>query len=93
LIEISSDENDIVLDPFMWVWSTWVACKELNRKFIWIELDRNYFEASKKRLWVKENVKFSEELFKQMGIIRELTMNQIKSLRLEFVSQSALSPI
>lgn len=54
LIEImvanSSNEWDLVLDPFMWSWSTWVACKNLNRDFIWIELDEKYFEIAKARI-------------------------------------------
>ncbi len=50
ILEIASDEGDIVLDPFMWVGSTWEACRELNRNFIWIELDEIYFSAASKRL-------------------------------------------
>lgn len=51
IIEIASNLWDIVLDPFMWVWSTWEACKLLNRQFIWIELNKEYFEACEKRLF------------------------------------------
>lgn len=50
LIANSSNENDIVLDPFMGIGSCGLACKELNRKFIGIELDPNYFEIAKKRI-------------------------------------------
>lgn len=50
IIEISSNEWDVVFDPFMWVWSVWEACKQLKRDFIWIELNKDYFEASKERL-------------------------------------------
>ena len=46
----SSNEWDIVLDPFMWAWATWVACIETNRNFIWIELDEKYFEIAKNRI-------------------------------------------
>ena len=45
-----SNENDTVLDPFMGSGTTGVACKLLNRKFIGIELDKNYFEIAKKRI-------------------------------------------
>ena len=50
LIENSSQEGEIVLDPFMGVGSTGMGSIELNRKFIGIELDENYFEIAKQRI-------------------------------------------
>ena len=50
LIENSSQEGEIVLDPFMGVGSTGMASVELNRKFIGIELDENYFTIAKQRI-------------------------------------------
>ena len=50
LIEVSSNENDIVLDPFMGSGSTGVACLNTNRSFIGIELDKNYFDVAKERI-------------------------------------------
>ena len=50
LISISSDEGDVIYDPFMGVASTGVAALNLNRKFIGCEIDKTYYEASKKRL-------------------------------------------
>ena len=44
-----SNEGDIVLDPFMGSGTTGVACKNLNRKFIGIELDETYFNIVKER--------------------------------------------
>ena len=49
-IRVSSAENDIVLDPFMGSGSSGVACKRLNRNFIGIELDKNYFDVAKERI-------------------------------------------
>ena len=50
LIENSSQEGEIVLDPFMGVGSTGMASVELNRRFVGIELDENYFEIAKQRI-------------------------------------------
>ena len=52
MIEIASNENDIIFDPFMGVGSTGVAALDLNRRFIGVELDESYFEAAKKRIEV-----------------------------------------
>lgn len=49
-ILLSSNENDVVLDPFMGSGSTGVACKALNRQFIGIELNPDYFKLSKSRI-------------------------------------------
>ena len=49
-VENSSQVGDTVLDPFMGVGSTGVACKELNRNFIGVELDDNYFDIATKRI-------------------------------------------
>lgn len=49
LIEIASNKDDIVFDPFMGVGSTGVAALNMNRKFIGIELNNKYFEAAKKK--------------------------------------------
>ena len=45
-----SNENDIILDPFMGSGTTGVACIDLNRDFIGIELDEGYFNISQNRI-------------------------------------------
>lgn len=52
IISIHTNENQLILDPFMGSGTTGAACKELNRKFIGIEKDNNYFEMAKRRLEV-----------------------------------------
>lgn len=50
MIQIASNEGDIIFDPFMGVGSTGVAALELDRRFIGVELDSNYFKAAKMRI-------------------------------------------
>jgi len=40
----------IVLDPFMGSGTTGMACKQIKRDFIGIELDKHYFEIAEKRI-------------------------------------------
>lgn len=50
LLKRHSNENDIVLDPFMGSGSTGVACMNNNRNFIGIEANENYFNVAKERI-------------------------------------------
>ena len=50
LIAKFTDENDLVLDPFMGSGTTGVACKKTNRDFIGIEIDENYYKIAKDRI-------------------------------------------
>jgi site-specific DNA-methyltransferase (adenine-specific) len=49
-IKTWSNENNTVLDCFMGSGTTGIACKNLNRKFIGIEIDKNYFDIAKNRI-------------------------------------------
>ena len=50
LVNNSSQENELILDPFMGVGSTGIACIKNNRNFIGIEIDENYFNIAKERM-------------------------------------------
>lgn len=49
-IQLWSNEGDTILDFTMGSGSTGVACKNLNRNFIGIELDEHYFNIAKERI-------------------------------------------
>lgn len=50
LVKTLTNENDIVLEPFVGSGSTTVACKELNRKYIGFEIQQEYVDIANKRL-------------------------------------------
>lgn len=50
LIKLTTQENQIVLDPFMGSGSTAVACAKLNRRFIGFEIEEKYVKIAQKRL-------------------------------------------
>lgn len=52
-IKTYTNEGDIVLDNCMGSGTTGVACKNLNRRFIGIEKDENYFNIAKERIYGK----------------------------------------
>ena len=60
LIKTYTNEDETVLDFTMGSGTTGVACKLLNRNFIGIELDENYFKVAKERI---ENTAVQNKLF------------------------------
>lgn len=55
LIEASSNEGDLVVDPFGGSGSTALASIQLNRKFITIEKDENYYNSIVERVEAVNN--------------------------------------
>jgi len=50
LIELVTNPNDIILDPFMGSGSTCVAAAIMGRKYLGIELDEKYLKIAKERI-------------------------------------------
>ena len=50
ILNTHSNPGCSILDPFMGSGTTGVACKNLNRKFIGIEMDEGYFNVAKNRI-------------------------------------------
>jgi site-specific DNA-methyltransferase (adenine-specific) len=62
IVKLLSIENDIILDPFSGSGTTCMAAKCLNRKYIGIEINKEYIDFSHKRLSEK-NKELQTELF------------------------------
>jgi len=57
LVRLGSLKNQVILDPFLGSGTTAIAAKELNRKFIGIEIDEEYCRIAVRRLgaWIPES--------------------------------------
>lgn len=61
IILMSTDESDIVLDPFMGTGTTAIAAKRLGRSYIGFELDKKYVSIANDKLkYEKSNSKLGE---------------------------------
>jgi DNA modification methylase len=47
---LTTEENDLILDPFMGSGTTGIVANKHNRNFIGIEIDLKYLDITKKRL-------------------------------------------
>ena len=54
----STKKDDLILDPFMGSGTTGVACKKLNRDFIGIELNKEYYNIAKERIENEQRICF-----------------------------------
>jgi len=86
LITLGSREGDIILDPFMGSGTTPLASKQLNRKYIGIEREEEYFKICCARVGVEptviklgipenENIKDAE---KDMDMFTELSFKDME---------------
>ncbi|MEA2064916.1 MAG: site-specific DNA-methyltransferase [Patescibacteria group bacterium] len=74
MILMTTDKNDIVLDPFMGTGTTAVAAKQLSRNYIGIELDDDYVRIA------KENVKKAKKT-KLNGHFVSVYLKHIRTMR------------
>ena len=50
IIIASTNENDLILDPFAGSCTTGVACRMYNRNFVGIDIEKEYLELGKRRI-------------------------------------------
>ena len=71
LMALVTQENALVLDPFMGSASTGVACINTGRKFIGMELDDQYFDIAKQRIETALKEKQQELFYEETGAVNE----------------------
>mgnify|MGYP003816128159 FL=1 len=62
-IKISSKENDLILDCYAGSGTTAIACENLNRRYILIEKELEYYNIIKQRIENLPKYQFTGELF------------------------------
>ncbi len=77
LIETYTEQGDLVLDFTMGSGTTGVACANLDRDFIGIELDEKYFEVAKDRI-TKEKLK---EILARKSYLSKFSINALLDCR------------
>lgn len=50
ILQNYTNENDLILDPFLGSGTTAIACADLKRRYIGIEKEPKYYEIAKKRI-------------------------------------------
>lgn len=74
MILMTTDEDDVILDPFAGSGTAAVAAMQLGRKYIGVDIDPEYFEATHEKLLNSQPVK-------QNGIFLSIYLNKIVSIR------------
>ena len=74
IILMSTDQDDIIFDPFCGGGSAAVACKQTGRNYIGCEIDHNYHLAAKKKFASAKEVKIND-------VYASIYMDKIVSIR------------
>ena len=82
LILASTNEGDLVFDPFIGSGTTAVVAKKLGRRYVGIELDNYYCSLALKRLELAENDKKIQGYNGDVFWERNTLIEQVKSQRL-----------
>ncbi|MCX7798125.1 MAG: DNA methyltransferase [Melioribacter sp.] len=81
IILASSNEGDIVFDPFLGSGTTSVVAKKLNRKYVGVEIDTYYACLAEKRLEMAEKDKSIQGYFDGVFWERNSLYDRLKSIK------------
>jgi site-specific DNA-methyltransferase (adenine-specific) len=84
IILASSNEGDVVFDPFAGVGTTGVVTKKLKRNFVMVEIDRDYCLYAQKRLQMAEHNPtiqgYTDGVFWERNALREIKVSLKRSV-------------
>ena len=63
LVKLLSNENDLVLDPFLGSGTTAMVCEKLNRRWVGVEIEEKYCEIAQERVLGRDKNQRSLEEF------------------------------
>ena len=87
IILVSSNENDLILDPFAGSGTSLRVCQKINRKCIGIEINPDYVEMIQKRL--SESFKGFDSIDERMKRLpNDLNNSKIRS---EYIKKNTLN--
>ena len=64
-IKLFTNQNDLVLDPFLGSGTTAVAAKRLGRRYVGIDINQKFYTLSKKRLQQVQPILFDEHTIQE----------------------------
>ncbi len=77
LILMSTDQDDIVLDPFSGTGTTALAAKRLGRNYIGIELDEDYVDISNNKLQIENSNSKIDDIWVSFYLDNVITIRDI----------------
>jgi adenine-specific DNA-methyltransferase len=83
IILAATDENDIVLDPYMGVGTVAVVAKEFNRYYLGAELEKKYIDVAERRIEIKHDGKGSFPNLKTLRKYIDMTGDDISKYRFD----------
>jgi len=89
IILMSTDENDIVLDPFSGTGTTAIAAKRLGRSYIGFEIDDEYVQISENKLLQEESNSKIDNIWISYYLNEVIT---IRDIDWEILSKSYIVP-
>lgn len=92
ILNMYSKVDDLVLDPFLGTGITLLACRQMKRRGIGIELNPEFYKITKEQLSQKSIVEFSDADDKHIEIINDDCRNMLEHVKPNTVQLLVTSP-